>query len=66
MMIATLPYQKKSGDIRKQNIDASIEWYSFGQNFDMKNLILTDKKDFSLSKTCANFAWYQGKKDSKK
>jgi hypothetical protein len=56
MMIATLPYQKKSGDIRKQNIDASIEWYSFGQNFDMKNLILTDKKDFSLSKTCANFA----------
>jgi hypothetical protein len=31
MMIATLPYQKKSGDIKKQNIDASIECILLGK-----------------------------------
>jgi hypothetical protein len=49
MMIATLPTSKE--EIRKQNIDASIECIFLGkilQNFDMKNLILTDTKDFSL------------------
>jgi hypothetical protein len=48
MMIATLPTSK---EIKKQNIDASIECIFLGkllQNFDMKNLILTDTKDFSL------------------